>query len=67
MMEARTTVRGSAISKGMVAVVIAVLAAFVLGALGGYAAKTMSLPAATATGHVLVAQPATSGFDSVWN
>lgn len=67
MMEARIALRGSGISKQMMAVVFAVVAAFLLGALGGYGAKAMSLPAGTSTVHVAVAQPAASGFDSAWN
>jgi hypothetical protein len=67
-MEARTAFRGSAISRSMGAVIAAVVAAFLLGALGGYAAKTLSLPVATSTAHVVAAQPAAAaGSDSVWN
>jgi hypothetical protein len=66
-MEARAALRGSGISKRTVAVVIAVLAAFVVGAAGGYIAKTVSLPAATTASHILAGQTETSGFGSAWN
>ena len=67
MMEARTALRGSGISKRVVAIVIAVLAAFVLGAAGGYVAKTVSLPAATSPSHILAGQSEASGVGSAWN
>lgn len=55
-MEARTAFRGSGISKSMVAIVAAVLAAFALGSTGGYFAKSLSETAAPASAHVAAAQ-----------
>lgn len=66
-MEARTVFRGSAISKRMVAVVVAVLATFMLGGVGGYLAKTLSLPASAVAAHIVAGQPGASGFGSAWN
>jgi hypothetical protein len=60
-MEART------VSKRMAAVVIAVLAAFLLGAAGGYAAKTLSLPSASLEPHIPAGLDGASGFGSAWN
>ncbi len=66
-MEARTELHGSGISKRMVAVVVAVLAAFLLGAGGGYAAKTLSLPSASLGPHIPTGLNGASGFGSAWN
>jgi hypothetical protein len=66
-MEASSALRGSGISKRMVAFVIVVLAAFMLGAGGGYAAKTLSLPRASVVPHILIAQDGASGPGSAWN
>lgn len=66
-MEARTAFDGSAISKRMAAVVVAVLAAFMLGGIGGYLAKTLSLPTLPAAANVVSARPAASAFGSAWN
>lgn len=66
-MEARNAFRGSAISKGLVAVVAAVLVAFVLGGIGGYLVKTLSLPAAAVAAHSEAGQPEAAGFGSAWN
>lgn len=66
-MVARTAFPGSGISKGMVAVLVAVLAALMLGAAGGYLAKTMSLPTASIAAHVVAGQPGASGYGSAWN
>jgi hypothetical protein len=66
-MEARTALRGSGISRRMVAVAIAVLAAFVLGAAGGYVAKTVSLQIASAPSHIVAGQIGGSGVGSAWN
>lgn len=66
-METRTALRGSAISKSKVAVVAAVLAAFMLGGTGGYLIKTLTLPAATAAQHIVQGQPGGSGYGSAWN
>lgn len=52
-MEARATFRGARISRGFVAMVFALLVAL---AIGGYAVKTLSLPAATSAAHVSQAQ-----------
>jgi hypothetical protein len=65
-MVARTAFLGSGISKGMVAV-IAVLAALMLGAAGGYLARTLSLPTASIAAHVVAGQPGASGYGSAWN
>ena len=67
MIETRTALRGPGISRRMVAVVIAVLAAFALGAAGGYAAKTLSLPVASAALHIVPGQSGASGVGSAWN
>lgn len=66
-MEASGALRGSGISKRMVAVVIAVVASFLLGAAGGYAAKTLSLPRASIVPQLLIAQDGASGPGSAWN
>jgi hypothetical protein len=69
-MEARAAFRGSASSTNMVAIVAAVLAAFLLGAVGGYFVKTLSLPAAAASAvatHIVAGQPEASGFGTAWN
>ena len=60
-MEART------VSKRMAAVVIAVLAAFLLGAAGGYAAKTLSLPSTSLGPHIPTGLDGASGVGSAWN
>jgi hypothetical protein len=65
--EARTTLRGTGFPKGMVAVVVAVLAAFLLGGAGGYVAKTLSLPAAPAPAHIVAGQPGASEAGTAWN
>jgi hypothetical protein len=66
-MEARTAFRGSAISRSMVAVVAALLAALALAAMGGLLSKTLSMPAAAPTKHIVAGQPGASGFGSAWN
>jgi hypothetical protein len=66
-MEATTALRGPRISRRMVAVVIAVLAAFVLGAAGGYVAKTVSLQTPGAASHIVAGQIGGSGLGSAWN
>jgi hypothetical protein len=66
-MEARTALRGSGISRRTVAFAIAVLAAFVLGAAGGYVAKTVSLPIAGGRSHFVAGQIGGSGVGSAWN
>jgi hypothetical protein len=66
-MEARTAFRGSAISSGRMAVVVAVLAAFVLGGIGGHLVKALSLPASALAAHVVAGQPGASGFGSAGN
>jgi hypothetical protein len=65
-MEARTTLRRSAVSMRMFAVIAAVLAAFMLGAGGGYIAKALSASSAPAThysapGNVNAPAPAVRG------
>jgi hypothetical protein len=62
-MEARSTLHGTGLSKGLIAIV-AILAAFVLAAAGGYIAKSLasqSVPAA----HVATTSAGAS--DSVWS
>jgi hypothetical protein len=66
-MEARATLHRSAVSKNMAAVVIAVLAAFLLGGTGGYLLKGLSLPVATSAGHIVAGQPGASGPGTAWN
>ena len=66
-MEARTAFHGSAISKRMAAVVVAVLAAFMLGGIGGYVVKTLSLPEVSVAASVVAGQPAESAYGSAWN
>lgn len=61
-MEARTAFRTSAVSRGLVAVVVLVLAALMLGAAGGYLAKSLSLPVKAPAAHVTDAQQATPDF-----
>jgi hypothetical protein len=65
--EARTAFRGKGISKSSVAVVVAVLVAFVLVAAGGSLAKALSRPVAPATAHIVAGQPGASGYGSAWN
>jgi hypothetical protein len=45
----------------MVVVLIAIVAAFVLGGVGGYTAKTLSLPATSPAYHVVAGQGGASG------
>jgi hypothetical protein len=66
-MESRTALRGTGVSKQMVVVVVALLAAFVLGAVGGYVLKALSLPAAAVATQVVAGQPAADGPGSAWN
>jgi hypothetical protein len=66
-MEARTAFRGSAISKRMAAVAVAVLAAFMLGGIGGYLVKTLSLPTVPVAANVAVGQPAAAADGSASN
>lgn len=66
-MEARTAFRGSAISRGTVAVVAALLAALVLAVIGGLVVKTLSVPAAAPAKHMVAGQPGASGIGSAWN
>lgn len=66
-MEARATFQKSAISRNMVAVVVALAAAFLLGGTGGYLVKTLSLPVATSAAHIVAGQPGGSGYGSAWN
>lgn len=66
-MEARTAFRGSAISRGTMAVVAALLAALVLAAIGGLVVKTLSVPAAAPAKHMVAGQPGASGIGSAWN
>jgi hypothetical protein len=66
-MEARATFRESAVSKNVVAVVIGLVAAFLLGGAGGYLAKGLSLPSASAAGHTAVIQLGASEPGSAWN
>jgi hypothetical protein len=66
-MQARAAFHGSAISKRMAAVVVAMLAAFTLGGIGGYLIKTVNVPAVPVAANVVAAQPAASGFGSAWN
>jgi hypothetical protein len=51
----------------MALVVLAVLAAFALGGVGGYLVKALSLPAVAVAAQVVAAQPAASGPGSAWN
>lgn len=63
-MEARTAFHRPGASKRMAAVVLAALAALVLGGIGGYVVKTLTLrtlPTAVS------AQSAASGFGTAWN
>ena len=48
----------------IVVVLIAIVAAFVLGAAGGYAAKTLSLPAAGPAYHIVAGQGGATASDS---
>jgi hypothetical protein len=66
-MEARAAFHRSAISKSKVAIVFAVLAAFMLGSIGGYVFKTVSLPTLPAAANVLAGQPGASGYGSAWD
>src|SRR5690348_2360770 len=58
---------GRGISRGKVVVVVALLVAFTLGALGGYLVKALTLPAVAAAAQAFVAQPAASESGSAWN
>ena len=58
---------GRRIPRRMVAVVVAVMAAFVLGAFGGYLFKALTISAVAGTGQVFGAQPGASEPGSAWN
>lgn len=66
-MEVRTAFDRSAISKGVLATIAAVVTALILGAVGGYFVKTVTLSVSVPglAAHVVAAQPAASGFSSV--
>jgi hypothetical protein len=66
-MEASKAFRGSAISRSLVVAVAAVLFAFVLGGIGGYLVKTLSLPASALARQVVTVQPAAAAVGSAWN
>jgi len=66
-MEARLAWRASTISRSTVAVVAAVLAAFMLGGTGGYLLKTFSLPVAAPITHSVAEWPAVLEPGSAWN
>ncbi len=66
-MEARAAFHGSAISKKMAAIVLAVLAAFMLGGIGGYLVRALSQPAASVAANVAAGQPLASGYGSAWD
>jgi hypothetical protein len=55
--EARTAFRGTGISKSMAAIVVAVLAALVLVAVGAYLASAISRPIAPPATHIVAGQP----------
>ena len=50
-MAARTTFDGARISKGVIAVFVALVVALLLGGVSGYLIKALTLPVATATQH----------------
>jgi hypothetical protein len=56
-METRATFHGSAISKSLAAAVVAVLAAFLLGGVGGYFVKALSLPGVTSATETAIDNP----------
>ena len=66
-MEARTTLGGRGIPKGVMAVVASVLAALALLAVGGLGIRALSTPAAAQPKHPVAGQPAASGFGSAWS
>ncbi len=56
-MEAKTAFRGSAVSRNMVAIVAAVLVAFVLGAVGGYVIRAFSPPVEAPAAGIATVHP----------
>ena len=66
-MEARKAFRGSVVSTGTMVALVAVLAAFMLGGIGGYVVKALSRPVSAVTAHVVTVTTAPSEFGSAWN
>jgi len=66
-MEARRALRGSSISKNVVAAFATVLAALMLAAIGGYLVKTLSPASAAPAPQILAGQPAAERIGSAWN
>jgi hypothetical protein len=66
-MEARTTFRGAAKSRNLVALVTAVLAALMLAAIGGSLVKAISSPITAPAAHIVAGQPGASDYGSAWN
>jgi hypothetical protein len=66
-MEARATFRESTVSKSAVAIIVALLAAFLLGGTGGYIVKSLTLTSSTSAGHTAVIQVRASEPSSAWN
>lgn len=60
MIQTQKASRGSGISLRRVAAVISVATALVVGAAGGYAAKTLSLPGTSAAVHIVAGQGGSS-------
>ena len=63
-MEARTTCRRSAIAKNIATIVAAVVAVIMVGAIGGYVVKTLSLQVAAPSAHVVAGSVALDGSAS---
>jgi hypothetical protein len=66
-METRTAFRGSVKSRQVVALAAAVLAAFMLAAIGVTLVKVMSTSIAVPSAHIVAGQPDASTFGSAWN
>jgi hypothetical protein len=66
-MEARRAIRGSSISKNMVAAFATVLAALMLAAIGGYLVKTLSPASVMPAAQILAGQSGADGIGSAWN
>lgn len=66
-MEAKRAFHGQAISRNVVVVITALLAALIVVAMGGLLVKTLTVPAAAPAKQQLTVQPGTLGFGSAWN
>jgi hypothetical protein len=66
-MEASTAFRKSAVSKTVVAVIAGLLAAMLLGGVGGYLVRTWTLPVVVPAQHAAAASSAAPEAGSAWD